>query len=171
QHMISLAVLVAGVRNDIGRQRGRGRLFVPADGFQIIAHVLLVERWLRTAGLISSTGPEARGIGREHLVGQDQLIANESELELCVGDDNASRFSVGRGATVDFESKIAQLGGERGSYLIRGRFERNVFVVAGLGFGGGREDRLWKAVAFSQASRQWNAADRGAVAIVLPTGT
>ena len=44
---------------NLRRQFGTGRLLIPFNAFQIIAHVLLVERWLRLSDLISVDRPEA----------------------------------------------------------------------------------------------------------------
>ena len=71
------------------------------DGFQIVANVLFVERRLRAARLVGSARPEARGIRSEHLVGQDELVAQEAEFEFCVGDDDAASFGVACRALVD----------------------------------------------------------------------
>ena len=47
-----LDVLLARLHDDIVGQRGHRRLFVPADGLEIVAHELLVEAWLRPAGRV-----------------------------------------------------------------------------------------------------------------------
>ena len=49
--------------------------------------------------------------------------------------------------------------------------ERNVFVVAGLFFGGRREDRLGELLALLQSRRQRHAADGAMLLILLPPGT
>src|SRR5687767_2373021 len=56
-------------------QAGYGRLLVPLDRLEIVAHELLVEARLRAAGRVAVRRPEARRIGRHHLVDQDDLEA------------------------------------------------------------------------------------------------
>ena len=77
-------VMRAPARSGAGRRRGtsracgrrrrpaarRGRLLVPADRLEVVAHELLVEARLRPAGLIAVGRPEARRVGRQHLVDQ-----------------------------------------------------------------------------------------------------
>ena len=47
-----------GARN-LGRQFGTWWLLVPFNALQVIAHILLVKRWLRLANLIAVDWPEA----------------------------------------------------------------------------------------------------------------
>ena len=56
-----------------GRKLGRGRSFVPVQCLEIIAHELLVVARGIRAGIPGVGGPEARGIGREAFIDQDQL--------------------------------------------------------------------------------------------------
>src|ERR1700720_1885000 len=62
QLAIRLEVLFARPpRNFLGKGR-RGRLFVPANFFEVIAHILLVVGILHLARLITVDRPKARGI-------------------------------------------------------------------------------------------------------------
>src|SRR5437016_4452581 len=89
--LVSLDVLLAGAPDDVVRDRRRGRIAIPAGGRSPIAHKLLVKARLRAARLVLIGGPEARGIGRAHLVAERQLaIPVEPELELRVGEDDAA---------------------------------------------------------------------------------
>src|SRR5215469_8077725 len=90
ERAISLPVFLAGAPGNLLRQSGRGRLFVPRDRLQVIAHILLVVRGLRASGLIGISGPKPRRVWRQHLVGQDDLAPDQPKLELGVGDDNAA---------------------------------------------------------------------------------
>ena len=136
-----------------GGQGRRGRLLVPVERFQIIAHELFVEGLLRAAGRVFVARPEAGGIGREDFIGQQQLSVMPAEFEFRIGEDDAARFGVGRRLAVDAQSEIAQQRGGLAADELRGGFERDVFVVARFGFGGRREDRLGQLVAFEQARR------------------
>src|SRR5665213_3053801 len=49
------AIVVAGARDHLGRQARPGSALVPVQGFQIVAHILLVER--------RRTGADAPGVG------------------------------------------------------------------------------------------------------------
>ena len=53
-----------------------GAGLVELDVFEVVADELLVETFLIAAGLVLVGGPEARGIGREHLVDQDYLAVH-----------------------------------------------------------------------------------------------
>ena len=55
---------------------------------------------------------------------------------------------------VDAQGQVAQQFGGLAAYLFRGFIETDVFVVAGLGLAGGREDGFRKLVALLQTSRQ-----------------
>lgn len=97
------------------------RLPVPADGLlddvlgqldaldgllsvgrQPVAHKLLVEALLGTAGLVGIPRPVAGRVGREDLVNEDQRAfgrgriraRQQAKLELCVGEDESYRLSV-----------------------------------------------------------------------------
>ena len=68
-----------------------------------VAQRLLVEAGLRLARLIAVGRPEARAVGRQDLVDQDDLARpGAAELELGVGDDDA--LLQGDVATVMFSS-------------------------------------------------------------------
>src|SRR6185437_8268721 len=64
QTFVGFAILCARGADDIGGQGRRGRLLVPADPFEIIADVLLIEGWLCFAGFVRIGRPEARRIWR-----------------------------------------------------------------------------------------------------------
>src|SRR5438270_9957757 len=73
---------------DCGRERRRGRPFVPVERLQVVAHVLFVERALRVARLIHARGPEARRVGRQNSDKQnDRAARSAAEFKLGAGDD------------------------------------------------------------------------------------
>src|SRR5947209_366748 len=93
---------------DCGRERRRGRPFVPVERFQVVAHVLFVERALRMPRLIRARGPEARRVGRQSFVNQNDLaITVAAELKLGVGDDDTARARAGFGFTIERERGVA----------------------------------------------------------------
>src|SRR5262249_19176811 len=59
QNPVRLYVLLAGLASYIVRQCRSGRLFIPLNRFQIIAHKLLIERLLGPSGLILIGRPKA----------------------------------------------------------------------------------------------------------------
>src|SRR6187399_621620 len=82
-----LDVFLARFLNDVV-WKGRHRwLLVPANRFQVVAHELLVEARLRTAGGVRVARPEARGIRCQRFVDQDNLalvrsVEHPAEFEL-----------------------------------------------------------------------------------------
>src|ERR1017187_5504504 len=88
QALVSLAVLAAGLSDHLGPKPRRGRRPVPVEHIQVIAEALLVEAWRVRAGLVAVGGPEARGVGRQHLVDENDPAIQEAELKLGVGHDD-----------------------------------------------------------------------------------
>ena len=68
-------ILFAGTGDDFVRERGCGSLFVPMDGFEVIADVLLVEGGLRASGVVGCCGPVTGGVGCQNFVGEDDCVA------------------------------------------------------------------------------------------------
>lgn len=93
----SLLVLGLGLGNDVLRERDALLGLEPALD-EPVAEVLLVERVLGLADLVSRSRPVAGRVGGERLVDEDQLLAvgrvEEAELELGVGEDEAAREGV-----------------------------------------------------------------------------
>src|SRR4029450_6576629 len=118
------------------RKRGNGRLLVPADPLEVVAHELLVEARLSASGLVLRLWPEARRVGREDFVDQDQLATRHTKLELGIGDDDALSFRVGYRATVNLERQVAQPRDEIAADDLAGLRLADVFVVARLRLGG-----------------------------------
>lgn len=86
--LVGLDVLVRGRLDDVGRQLRRLARAVPI-GIEPITHELLVEACLALSRLIGILRPEARGIRREHLIGQGERAIDRAEFELGIGDDDA----------------------------------------------------------------------------------
>src|ERR1700722_12949341 len=71
--LICISILLRRSRNHFGRQSRRGGALVPADFFQIIANVLLVEGRLRFSRRVFLGGPEPRRVRCKRLV--DHIIS------------------------------------------------------------------------------------------------
>src|SRR6267143_5489963 len=84
---------------DLRRQRWWWRFSVPLSVLlqigQVIAQRLLVEARLAASCLIAVGRPEARGVGRQDLVDDDQCaVRRRPEFEFRVGDDDAALRSI-----------------------------------------------------------------------------
>src|SRR5215217_2781978 len=131
QKLERFEVFVARVLHHVGGELGAGRFLVPGERLEPVAQVLLVEALLVAAFGVILGGPEARGVGREHLVDEDDLAVLRAELELGVGQDHAALLRVVARALVDLEAALAQLLGEvlvahDADHLLEG----NILVVA-----------------------------------------
>ena len=137
QPLVGFEVFGGGLGDDVGGEHGAGWGFVPVEGFEVVADELLVEAGLATAGGVLVGGPEARGVGGEDFVYEDQPSVAHAELELGVGDDDAALAGVVAAGAVEGEAEVAGLRGEVGADDAGGFGEGDVFVVPGLGLGGG----------------------------------
>src|SRR5215469_18687463 len=123
-------ILRARLRDDLRRQLRPGRLLVPVEGFEIIAHELLVEARRAGAGAVGVGGPEPRGVGRERLIDQRQRAALiDAELELGVGNDDAAARGVRRRKLIERDGGVADTGRERRADELLHLRERDVLVV------------------------------------------
>ncbi len=111
--------------------------------------------------------PEAGGVRGEDLVGEDQVVPVEAELELGVREDDAALAGDVPGAGVDGEGGLAQTGRRVRADLAGDLLVGDVLVVlADLGLGGRGEDRGGQLRAVDQALGEGEAAD-GAGLVVL----
>ena len=93
---------------------GTGGCLFQRIRFEVVAHELLVEARLRTAGDVKIPRPEARRVGRQDLVDEDDVplaaaVGDAAEFELGVGDDDAPVFRVGSAARVQPQRQVAEL--------------------------------------------------------------
>src|SRR5580658_4305131 len=130
---IGFPIFVARGRDHVRRESRSWGLFVPADAFEIVANVLLVEGGLRFAGRVLVGGPETRRVWRERFVDPDEFAIEKAEFEFCVGDDDAAGGGVFRSLAVNREADVAQLLGEGNADARNRLVERNIFIVAGGG--------------------------------------
>ena len=82
ENVVSFLVAVRRGLDDFFRQGGRRGLLVPGLFFQPVTQVLLVKAGLALAGLVLVGRPEARRIGREHLINK---IGQSSLWQRCEG--------------------------------------------------------------------------------------
>src|ERR1700691_4307184 len=112
----------------------RRRLLVPVQGFQVVAHELLVETWGADAGLVGLRRPEARGVRCQQLVDQDEFSgAVEAEFELGVGDDDVARARMRRSVSIDFERDAPDIRRVLPPEQFYDRLELDVLVVLARG--------------------------------------
>src|SRR5579863_1305957 len=104
-------ILVARAIRDILWQAGCRRLLVPANGFEIIADELFIEGGLCAAGLPRAGIPETRGVRRQYLVGEDDLLSHRSKLEFRVCKNEPARLGMCCSFGVDRKGEPPQLGG------------------------------------------------------------
>nr|WP_030284322.1 hypothetical protein [Streptomyces catenulae] len=137
----------------------------------MVADELLVEGGLGAAGLPEVGGPEARRVGRQDLVGQDQFAVLEAELELGVGEEDAATAGDVAGAGVDVEGGAAQPGGGLRADLTGDLLVRDVLVVVADGRLGGRgEDRGGEFGAVDEALGERQTADRAGLPVLGEAG-
>ena len=78
--------------------------------------------------------------------------AHQPELELGVRDDDPLRLGVLHAAPVDLQRQRLELRDQVLADQAAGFVLADVDVVAGVGLGRGREDRLRQAIGFAQAA-------------------
>src|SRR5436190_5719169 len=171
--LVGLRVAGPGPVHDLGRKRRRRRRLVPAGLRRPVAHVLLVEARLRPAGLVAGGRPEARGIGRQNLVGEhDRAVGAAAQLELGVGEEDAVLARVGGGELVQLDRDAAELLQQRpvADDLSRPVEVDVLVVVAYVGLGGLGEDRLRELLRLLESLGQADAAHGPGGLVVLPAG-
>ncbi len=123
-----LAIALGRAIDDLGGQvRGLPR-HIPV-GFEPIADELFVVAGLNLALLVAGGRPETAGVGREALVDQRNLAIDDAELELGVGDDDASSRGILGSGLVNLEGQVANLRGDVLTHDLTATLERNVLVV------------------------------------------
>src|SRR4051794_30619185 len=109
--LVGLAVEGAGALDHVVGEGRRGRRLVPARARCPVAHVLLVEGGLARSGRVAVSRPEARRVGREHLVAHHDpaRLRVTAELELRVGEDDPALAGVLCGELVEVDRDPPQL--------------------------------------------------------------
>src|SRR5438309_2943422 len=109
QQTVRVLIFFAGAGSYIVGQSRRRWLLVPADGFQIITHVLLVVRILSAPWLILLRRPEARGVRSQNFIPQHYPSGSIAKLKFGICDDDAALCRVAGGRLVNAQAQVPQL--------------------------------------------------------------
>ncbi len=117
------------------------------------------------ARLVRRARPEARGIGGQDFVDEDDLVRlracgasarwagrRQPKLELGVGDDDPLRLGVFAATAIDLQGQIPEPGDQLDADEAARLLEADVLVVAAVGLGRRGEDRLGQPVGFLEAA-------------------
>ena len=142
---------------------------LPLQVGQVVAQRLLVEARLTPAWLIAIGRPEARRIGSQDLVDDEQRpVGGATELEFRVRDDDAVLGRIRPSGFVQAETRrlepLRRLAAHRSCNVS----EAHVLVVTRFRLGRGRKDRWVQALAFSKAFRQPLAGERARLLVLRP---
>ncbi len=127
--------------------------------------------------LVDVRRPEPRGIGRQHLVSDDDIpFFVKAELEFRVGDDDALFKGVGGAFFVYREREVAELlrvvlsvSGEALFKIVDRLLKGDVLVViAEIGLRGGGVEGLGELLRLDETGGQLNPADGSVLKIALP---
>ena len=168
-----LLITCGSLRNNVRRQMRSWRLTIPPQRNEIIADDLLVVTVLRCARLIHIRSPEARGVGREGFINQQDLPLAQAKFKFGVGQEETFGLGKRMSCTIQRETEITYLGRETGEPTSRSTSEKGIFsscapasaFVEGVNIGSGSRSLSRKPF------RQLNAAHRATRAILLPAGT
>src|SRR4051812_147076 len=170
---IGLQIALAGGLDDAGGQRRRRRFAVPAPGttlrLEIIAQRLLVETWLRLAGLVPVSRPETRTVRCHHLVDQDDAaVFIPAKFELGVRDNDASivadLFAYCINRTGHALEHVCHFLAKDLAHPRNG----DVLVVAGFGLGRRAENWWIELAALQQAVGKLFTGQRAILGVFLP---
>src|SRR5437588_1264183 len=140
------------------RQSGSRRVLVPPNGFEVIAHKLLIVGELRSARTIALGRPEARGVGSKYFICKRDILVNDAKLKLGVCDDDATILSMFARERVDAKRQVAQLFcrvAANNSHHFR---EGDIGVVPAAGFCRRSEYRFRQLVGLTEPRGQPDAA-------------
>ncbi len=137
----------------LGGQRRRRRRAVPGLGGQPVAQGLLVEGRRRVPGDHLVGRPQARRVGRAHLVAQAEHAVDVAELELGVGQNEADVGRPRRGPGVELEADVARRRRRLGAHQVDRLGEVDVDVVPLRRLGRRGEHGLGQAVGQLEAGR------------------
>src|ERR1700716_1977171 len=122
--------------------------------FEIIAHVLLVERGLRCANFIAIQRPETRAIrGKDFVDENDPAIPIAAKLKFRVSNNDRATARILAGFLINSQRDVAQkfsrlATNDRGHLRLA-----DIFVMTGFGFGGWGEYWRCQLLGFTQTSR------------------
>src|SRR6266403_4167546 len=114
QLTVCTEVLFASPQRNLLGEGWRGRLFVPANFFEVIPYILLIVGILRLARLVGVGRPEARGIRCEHFIRQGDALGGLPKFKLGVGDEDAALPRIIRSLLVDTQGYVTELAAQFG---------------------------------------------------------
>lgn len=164
-------VLGERVLHDVCRNFRTRIGLAPVESFEPVTNVLLVEAFLVLADLVLVCRPVTAGVRREHFVDEDGFAIDFTEFELGVGEDDALGGCVVAGLRVDVEGHVTERRCNLFANDVECLFEADVFVVANVGLGARRVERLFELLAELQAFGENVTADLAGLLVVLPART
>ena len=115
--------------------------------------------------------PVAAGVRSQHFVDEDGFAVDFTKFELGVGEDDALGGGVVASLRVDVEGHVTECRCNLFANDIESLFEADVFVVANVGLGARRVERLFQLLAELQAFGENVTADLAGLLVVLPART
>src|ERR1700704_3585414 len=107
QALVCGEIPLTSLRHDIVGQARRLRFLVPAGTRQPVAHELFVVRIRRDAYLIAGRIPVSRAVGRQGLIDEDEVVAEQTELEFRIRQDQAATRGHFRSELVELQACVA----------------------------------------------------------------
>src|SRR5437899_3737960 len=153
------------------RQLRRRRSLVPVKRLEVIAHELFVETGRALSDDVLVLWPEARRIGRETFVDQEQIFIDCAELEFRICDDDAASLSVVAATRINFQTQRFHMLCEFFTKNMRASFHVDVLIITGFGFCRRRENRLGQLRRELESGWQLNPAHALRLLIVFPART
>ena len=148
QASLGFAVFFRSLFDNLTRQRGRWRAFIPAQSFQVVTHILFVKTHWTSTRCVGIGRPESRRVGGQYFIDQHKIaFFVGTKLELGIGNDDASFQRVGRCLRVEVHTHIADLLGHVLTEKCNGRLEIDVLIMlTNLGFCGWCVKRIGKLI-------------------------
>jgi len=95
----------------------------------VISDVLFVKTLLRTARLIGDLGPKPGGIGSEHFINQNNIVAHKTKFKLGIRNDDALFFSLLSPMLIDRQAQRFDRFGRLYSYFFYSLFKIDINIM------------------------------------------
>ena len=122
-------------------------MLVPLNGFQVIAHELLVEAWRAAVRGVVGSRPKSGGIRCEAFVNEHHFVVEDTELELGICNDDPALRGVGPAMFVEFDSPLSNLEGNVVAEKSAALAPADVLVMTRVGLSRGGKYGLGKTIA------------------------